>query len=227
MPHLNFDFVGLEAVVQRSEEISNLIIAGWAGRDKVALEKHIAELERAGIPRPEVTPAFYHVGHNLLTQAAEIQVSSTGSSGEAEAIILQARDGQWVGLGSDHTDRNLEATSVALSKQVCPKPVAGRLWKFADIEGHWDELQLRSYRFDGGKRSLYQEGSLAENSRPNELIDLYEQRGESFGVGTVMFCGTLPAISEICFSERFEIEIHDPILHRQIRHAYDVIALPG
>ena len=224
---MNFDFFSRETAAQRSADIAHLIIAGWAGRDKAALESHIAELEQAGVPRPEVTPAFYRVGNCLLTQAPEIQVSSTSSSGEVEAIILNAAEGMWVGLGSDHTDRKLEAISVPLSKQVCPKPIAHSLWNFADVEGHWDELELRSYRFDGGKRSLYQEGRLVANMHPTELIQLYEQRGNEFCIGTIMFCGTLAAKSEISFSERFEMEIHDPVLDRCISHGYDITALTG
>ncbi len=224
---MNFDFFSHETAAQRSADIAHLIIAGWAGRDKAALESHIAELEQAGVPRPEVTPAFYQIGNNLLTQAPKIQVSSTSSSGEVEAIILNAAEGMWVGLGSDHTDRKLEAISVPLSKQVCPKPIAHCLWNFADVEGHWDELELRSYRFDGGKRSLYQEGRLVANMHPTELIQLYEQRGNEFCIGTIMFCGTLAAKSEISFSERFEMEIHDPVLDRCISHGYDITALTG
>ncbi len=224
---MNFDFLDGETTAQRLADVAYLVIAGWTGRDKAALEMHIAELEQAGIPRPQVTPEFYHVGASLLTQEPEIQVSSTSSSGEVEAIILNAADGKWVGLGSDHTDRKLEATSVLFSKQVCPKPIGRSLWSFAEVEGHWDELELRSYRVDDGERSLYQEGSLAANRHPTELIELYEQRGNRFHTGTVMFCGTLPAKSEISFSAGFEIELYDPVLERRINHAYNTIALPG
>jgi hypothetical protein len=61
---------------------------------------------------------------------------------------------------------------------------------------------------------------------PTELIQLYEQRGNVFQTKTIMFCGTLAAKSEISFSERFEMEIYDPVLERRISHAYDVTALP-
>ena len=223
---MNFDVFDGAAATQKSADVTHVVIAGWTGRDKAALEHHIAELERAGIPRPEVTPIFYPVGHNLLTQEPEIQVSSTTSSGEVEAIILNMADGQWVGLGSDHTDRKLEATSVVLSKQVCPKPIGHSLWSYADVEDHWDALELRSYRFDAGERSLYQEGALAANRHPAELIELYEQRGARFQAGTAMFCGTFAAKSEISFSERFEMEMYDPVLDRRMSHAYNVVALP-
>ena len=42
--------------------IDDLVIAGWTGRNVEALEKHIAELEELGVPRPSSVPCFYRVG---------------------------------------------------------------------------------------------------------------------------------------------------------------------
>ena len=53
---MEFEFIDGETTVERAIDVNYLVIAGWAGRDKAALEHHIAELERAGIPRPTVTP---------------------------------------------------------------------------------------------------------------------------------------------------------------------------
>jgi hypothetical protein len=36
--------------------IDQAVIAGWTGRDPVARDKHIAELEAIGIARPASTP---------------------------------------------------------------------------------------------------------------------------------------------------------------------------
>jgi hypothetical protein len=41
-----------------------------------------------------------------------------------------------------------------------------------------------------------------------------------------MFCGTLAAKGGIRPSERFEIELEDPILGRKLTHAYDIASLP-
>jgi hypothetical protein len=35
-----------------------------------------------------------------------------------------------------------------------------------------------------------------------------------------MFCGTLAVQGEIGGGERFEIELHDPLNNRSLRHAY-------
>ena len=41
--------------------IDQAVIAGWTGRDPVARDKHIAELEAIGIARPASTPIYYRV----------------------------------------------------------------------------------------------------------------------------------------------------------------------
>ena len=102
--------------------IDALIVAGWTGRDKAAVQHHIDELGELGVAPPSKTPLFYRVGADLLTQADRIQVVGEATSGEAEAVLIAGPDGRYVTLGSDHTDREAEAASVALSKQACPKP---------------------------------------------------------------------------------------------------------
>jgi hypothetical protein len=42
-------------------QANNLVIAGWTGRDEVALKKHIRELEEIGVRPPKTTPIFYRV----------------------------------------------------------------------------------------------------------------------------------------------------------------------
>jgi biotin operon repressor len=39
-------------------KISELVIAGWTGRDETALKKHIKELEEIGVKPPKTTPIF-------------------------------------------------------------------------------------------------------------------------------------------------------------------------
>ena len=49
--------------------IDQAVIAGWTGRDPVARDKHIAELEAIGIARPASTPIYYRVAACRLTTA--------------------------------------------------------------------------------------------------------------------------------------------------------------
>jgi hypothetical protein len=131
----------------------------------------------------------------------------------------------FVGLGSDHTDRKVEAYSVTVSKQMCDKVMAPVLWELEDVIGHWDQMILRSFAWIGGKRELYQEGTLDAMLPVSELI----ARGFKDGKmpdGCAMFGGTFAAKGGIRPASRFEFELEDPVLKRSIRHAYDVIELP-
>ena len=109
-------------------DIQELIIAGWAGREQAGIDEHIEELRAIGVTPPSSTPLFYQVAANQLTTAPEIQVLGDQSSGEAEVVLVGTPDGTLVAIGSDHTDREAEAWSVAHSKQVCAKPVSHQAW---------------------------------------------------------------------------------------------------
>ena len=211
-----------------SLNVHTLIVAGWAGRDMAAIEHHIEELAELGVPRPSAVPLYYRIAHNQLVQDAEIQVVGPHSSGEIEALVFAAEGKLFVGISSDHTDRKLEAHSVALSKQVCAKPAGTEAWELSDVEAHWDELVVRSWIEEDGKRVLYQEGSLSTLRPPRELIDGYLQSvsEDSFRDGTAMTCGTVAAIGGIRPASTFEMELYDPRLNRSLKHRYTSQILP-
>ena len=81
-------------------------------------------------------------------------------SGEVEFVLIGWQGRIFVGCGSDHTDRKVEAYSVTVSKQMCDKPVASVLWELEDVIAHWDKMILRSWAMIDGARVLYQEGTL-------------------------------------------------------------------
>jgi hypothetical protein len=205
--------------------ITTAVIAGWTGRDPVARDHHIAELEAIGIARPASTPIYYRVAAARLTSAAAIEVSGTESSGEVEFVLIGHQGRILVGVGSDHTDRKVEAYGVTVSKQMCDKPVAPELWDFAELEDHWDQIMLRSFATIGGARVLYQEGKLDGMLPARELI-ARGFGGRDLPDGCAMFGGTFAAKGGIRAASRFEFEIDDPVLKRSIRHGYDVIELP-
>jgi len=205
--------------------IDQAVLAGWTGRDPLARDKHIAELEAIGIARPATTPIYYRVSARRLTLADSIEVCGNDSSGEVEFVLIGWQGRTFVGLGSDHTDRKVESYSVTVSKQMCDKPMASVLWELEDVIGHWDRMVLRSFAVTAGKRELYQEGTLDAMLSVEELI----KRGFEGGRlpdGCVMFGGTFAAKGGIRPADRFEYELEDPVLKRSIRHAYDVITMP-
>jgi Protein of unknown function (DUF2848) len=205
--------------------IDQAVIAGWTGRDPVARDKHIAELEAIGIARPASTPIYYRVAARRLTTSDCIEVSGPDSSGEVEFVLIGWQGRIFVGTGSDHTDRKVEAYSVTVSKQMCDKPIASVLWELEDVIDHWDQMILRSFAVIDGARVLYQEGTLDAMLPVAELI-----RGGFGGKilpdGCAMFGGTFAAKGGIRPASRFEFELEDPVLKRVIKHGYDVVTLP-
>jgi hypothetical protein len=201
-------------------DINNLVIAGWAGRDMAAIEHHIEELEALGISRPSTVPLFYRVAANQLSQQKDVQVLGAESSGEVETFVFNAGGELYVSIASDHTDRKLEAHSVAFSKQACIKPVADSAWKLADVIEYWDELVIRSWIEENGSTVLYQEGPLASLRTPGDLIARFTDGSATLPEGCGMTCGTVGAIGGIRAAAAFTMELFDPRRNRTLRHSY-------
>jgi hypothetical protein len=199
--------------------IERAIVAGWAGRDRAAVEEHIGELAALGVPRPSSVPVFYRVSASRLTTAPAIE-STAASSGEVEVALLRHDGRLWVGVGSDHTDREVETYSVAVSKQLCDKPIGRELWSYEAVAPHWDRLTLRSWI---ERDELYQEGTLASLLHPDALLPLAQPPLDD---GTLMFCGTVAAIGGIRPAAAFRCELADPVLGRTLGADYAVRPLP-
>jgi 2-keto-4-pentenoate hydratase/2-oxohepta-3-ene-1,7-dioic acid hydratase in catechol pathway len=211
----------------RTEDIAvdQAVIAGWTGRDPVAVEKHIRELEALGVKRPATTPIFYRVSASRLTTADTIEAVGESSGGEVEFVLLQHGGRLWVGAGSDHTDREVETYGVTVSKQMCEKPIAPVFWPYDEVAAHWDRLILRAHVAADGTRVLYQEGAVSAMMYPMDLIARHAGK-RSLPEGTIMFCGTLAARGGVRPTPDFAFELDDPVLGRKIAHAYRVRTLP-
>jgi uncharacterized protein DUF2848 len=207
---------------ERALRVERLVIAGWTGRDRAAVDHHIAELAAIGVKPPRAVPCYYRVGAELLTTAGSIEVVGGDSSGEVEFVLVATPEGLCVGVGSDHTDRKVEAYGVTVSKQMCPKPVGPELWRLAELEDHWDSLVLRAHVVRSGRRILYQEGPVSKMLAPRDLVARMPGAPKALPAGTAMYCGTLAVKGEIGGGERFEIELEDPVRGRRLEHAYEI-----
>jgi hypothetical protein len=196
-----------------------LLIAGYTGRDQAAVARHIEELRQHGIPAPPRTPMVYELPPDRLTTAEAITVASETTSGEAEVVLVVAGTELFIGVGSDHTDRDLERTSIEHAKAVCPKPLARQLWRWAAVRDHWDACLLQSWS-DG---TLYQEGSVAGLLAPDAILAVVrEQAGDV--ADSVVYCGTLPLLgSTLRYDRHFEAVLTDPVAERTLRCAYTVV----
>ena len=157
----------------------------------------------------------------LLTQSEMIEVLGTGSSGEVEPVLIKSNEEIWLGLASDHTDRQLESHSIAYSKQVCHKPVANSLWKLSEVQDHLDELILRSWVNEEAEWHLYQQGTLSIILPLAELVESC-----ALPANAALFCGTLAAIGGVRPAEKFRMELVDPVLDRRIQSSYRIESLP-
>ncbi|MYB03460.1 MAG: DUF2848 domain-containing protein [Acidimicrobiaceae bacterium] len=199
-----------------------LVVIGYAGRDRAAVEHHIDELAELGVPRPVSIPLFMVFPPWLISQAPSIAVAGSQSSGEAEIVVVVDGDEAFVTLGSDHTDRVLESVDIAASKAVCPKPVATSGWPAAAVGDRWEDLTLRS-RIDGGV--VYQDGSAAGNLPPLELVAAIPWAGPRPGCFAA-FTGTVPVIGGIRPSAGFSAELSGPGLE-PVELSYRVETVPA
>ncbi|WP_339776418.1 DUF2848 domain-containing protein [uncultured Thalassospira sp.] len=212
-----------------SFDIGHCTVAGWTGRDAGAIAHHIEELAAIGVKPPSSVPLYYRTASAMLTRDARIEVVGAGTSGEVEPLIVAQNGVLYLGLASDHTDRDLEAHSVALSKQICPKPVAGILWRYDDVADHIEKMELSSWIREGDSDDwvLYQQGTIAA-IRP--LADLIDGAGlvaaASQDQAAAMLCGTFGAKGGVRPARSFKMSMYDPILKRTIAHIYDIVELP-
>jgi hypothetical protein len=221
---------GARSIELRSVAPTALVVAGWTGRDVAAIEHHIEELAALGVPRPSSVPLYYRVAAQLLTQSPAIEALGDQSSGEAEPVFFFSQGEWWLSVASDHTDRQVESYSVAVSKQMCAKPVAAVAWRWRDLQAHQDDVELHSRIFEGGRWVDYQRGTLASIRPLAALRDGMPGAGAA-PEGLFMTCGTLGALPNakgegIRPAGQMEIELHDPRLQRRIVHRYAVQALP-
>lgn len=207
-------------------QVRHLVVAGWTGRDDAAVRHHIDELAAIGVAPPSTVPLYYRCAPALLTMADHVQVLGDGSSGEAEPLFIIAGGRRYLGLGSDHTDRQLEAVSVAASKQICAKPVAATLWDWDEVADHLDQIEITSDIHEGGEWVPYQSGTLAAIRPLQSLIEGAGLDALAADGAVAMLCGTFAAKGGVRPAAQMRMRMHDPVLGRDIQLAYAAETLP-
>jgi hypothetical protein len=204
----------------------HLVCSGWVGKDPKAIQAHIDELAKLGIPGPDRIPIYMNFSTYLLTTEDEITVVSSQSSGEVEYVLLCQGEEIWVTVGSDHTDRDVETKSIPGSKQMYAKWMASECWPYPEVKDHWDQLLMRCWVQKNGQRTLYQEALLASILGPEELLKKMPDRGEIKGKGMVLFSGTIATQGGLVYGDSYDLEMEDPVLKRKISSQYKVKVLP-
>ena len=207
-------------------QVRRMVNAGSGGRDLEAVKAHIEELQREGIPPPSSVPMIFSVlSHNITTEN-QIEVIGNKTSGEVEFVLLLEGENVFVGVGSDHTDRDLERQSIVKSKQICLNVLSNHVWKYKEVESQWDELLMQSWvRMDQGDADIpYQRAQLKSIISAADLQELVKSKmrdlpdGES---GLVIFSGTIPILTrDILYGSYFRGELIDSMLNRILTCEY-------
>lgn len=208
--------------------IRRMVNAGYTGRNQQEVRKHIEELKREGIPAPTSTPTAYEVITKLIYFDEEIEVVGEKTSGEAEFVLLCQGEEVYVGAGSDHTDRELEAISIIKSKQICPNTMSRRVWRLKNVRKDWDEMILRSWvKNEEGIKILYQEAPLAKLMTPEDLMAFVKDKLDDKNLeGVVIYSGTIPIlVDETKYSHYFEVELYNPKTDKKLDCSYQVRVL--
>ena len=104
--------------------------------------------------------------------------------------------------------------------------LASTVWPLADVEGHWDDLELRAWVRSGRKRRLYQEAKLGSLLALDTLLSGLRRRVGRALDGVVLLSGTVPTVDgQVVYGDAYELELADPSLGRAIRTQYAVRVL--
>ena len=209
---------------ERNLAVRRMVNLGSATRKSEAAVAHQQEVAKDGIFIAFEVPAprIYPIGTHALTTGGAVEVHGSDTSGEVEIVLLQA-DRLYVGVGSDHTDRALERTSIIWSKQACANVLAPALWPYDDVADIWDRFVLKSW-VDGRP---YQDVGTAAFLRPEDMLRTVRERAPGLPPRDLMiFGGTFVSLDKkLGFGKRWEFALEDPVSGRAIRHGYDVVDL--
>ncbi|SMC65305.1 Protein of unknown function [Desulfocicer vacuolatum DSM 3385] len=203
---------------------TKMVNAGFTGKNQEEVRHHLTELAEKGIEVPDSTPTLYPVVSRALSTEDAMEVFGDETSGELEYVLFIKNESEvYVGVGSDHTDRNLEEFHIPRSKQICPNITSKTVWPLEEIKEHWDTLSMRCSVVKDGDTILYQEGELGLLLNPSELMTFVKEKIDGPLDGTVIYSGTFKMLTDdFVFADSFSGELVDSKLNRKIEFAYDV-----
>lgn len=203
--------------------VTDLLNAGYAGREQAEVKAHIAELAELGISGPATTPALYPVSPYLAQQTSEVSVQHGRTSGEAEWALVITDTDVLLTVACDHTDRELEVHGVAWSKNASPDVLGRTAWRLDDVQDHLDQITLKAWVGEGEEAdTLIQESSMAALLAPDYWLNVLSERGLN-KPGTVLISGTVAMINGVDqFARSWKVELHDPTTGQSINAAYAV-----
>lgn len=219
---MKFNVIGLKENKEIEIKPNHVYVVWYSGSNKDKTWEHINELERElGVTPPPHIPTLFEVAREMVTQDKDLFFCGEKTSGECEYIIIKIHGIIYIGLGSDHSDRELEADSVPKAKQICLKPISKEIWLYDDIKDHFKEIELNSK----SDNEDYQKGTLADILSVEEIIKELEDRVDTID-NCIIYSGTVPVLSGFKFGKNFYLELVDKKLNRKISFDYNVNNIP-
>lgn len=217
---MDFTIVTKDGKKTLAVDIKNLMVVGFSGKDIAKTMEHIRELEKEGVKCPKDVPVPYQCDPQIVTRKPVIDVIGDKTSGEAEYLILCHAGKFYIGIGSDHTDRDLEAVSIHKSKQLCLKPCSEEFWDYEEVKDHLGALRIVSTQVVDGKTVEYQNG-VAGDMLPFDTL-LEKVKAEVPLEGCLIYTGTVPLLHGFKFGSTFSCQLTDEVLGRTLSLSYDV-----
>ncbi len=102
------------------------------------MKKHMEELRKTRVQLSDEAPIFHtKIADRMITLPILEYVSGRKISREVEVVsLVDDADKLYVGVCSDHTDRDLQTYNTNLAKQVFDTAIAPELWKYEDVIDH-------------------------------------------------------------------------------------------
>lgn len=208
---------------------------GFTIRDPLKMQAHLDEIYRHGLTDLKIDrpPIIFPISVWATITDSEATVQYERTSGEVEIVTIDDGTGElYVTVGSDVTDRELETSNLAgqrnirWSKQVAPNVVAPHVWRWQDVEQHWDEVTIHSTIVDGDRTVEYQRAGVDEFWTPAEMRHSIDGRVTPQAGAKILFSGTVVSLEEeLCFGRTFTMSLRDPVLGRAIEHTYRTVVL--
>ena len=89
----------------------------------------------------------FPVSVERLSCGDAIEVLGADTRAQGAVALIAASAGALIGIGSDHIDGAL-AADPARARQICAKPLARAVWRFAEIADHLDAVALTTRSVD-------------------------------------------------------------------------------
>lgn len=213
---------GADGAETRVLDVARVYNLGFTIRDRDKMQRHLDEVVGVHVPWPERPPVIFPISAWATITSDDVPVQYGRTSGEIEIVTVVDGDELLIGVGSDHTDRELEATDIPWGKQVAPNILAPTLWRWRDVADHWDQVQLESY-VDG---TLYQKALVSEFWTPEEMVTSVKGRIKEVPGARVFYSGTVVSENEqLDFGKEWSLRMIDPVAGKTIRHDYTVTVL--